>query len=137
MKVALKTAPLLVAIALVLTSCYPGTQVEVANNTAETLTVVSIDTELKENPYVVPTNQSVRIKVPYRLRVQHSSGIWNYNLPPTPLPKIFRQSIGGNWYLEKYQIENDGSVYVLLPGTNAPTPSIPQQPNGFPLRPLK
>jgi len=55
---------LLLWLSLLLTSCHPGTKVEVVNNAGRTLTVVSMDTELKETTYTVESNQTVRINVP-------------------------------------------------------------------------
>jgi len=124
---------LLISMSLLLTSCHPGTQMEVVNNAGQDLTVVSMDTELKEAVYSVGSNQTVRIKVPYKLRVQHKDGIWNYDLPSTPPPKNFRKRIRGNWYLEKYQIEKDGAIYVKLPDSQGLT-DLPPQPAGFPVR---
>jgi hypothetical protein len=131
----IKKALLLLSLSSLLTSCHPGTKVEIVNNTGQNLTVVSLDTVLKETLYPVASNQTVRIKVPYKLQVRLAGEIWNYDFPSTPLPQRFRERIGGNWYLEEYQLEKDGSLYVLLPGTQAPTSDLPQQPTGYPIRP--
>ena len=129
------TAFLLVSMSLLLTSCHPGTQLEVVNNAGQNLTVVSIDTELKETAYTVGSNQTIRITVPYKLRVLRNGEIWNYDLPPTPLLKSFRKSVAGNWYLEKFQIEHDGTINVLLPDSQGPATDLPPQPAGYPVRP--
>jgi len=131
----IKNSLLLFSLSLLLTSCHPGTKVEIVNNTGHTLIVVSLDTELKESTYSVGSSQTVQIKVPYKLRIQNDGEIWNYDLPPTPLPKEFRESVGKNWFLEKYQIEKGGSLYVLLPGTQGPTGDLSKQPAGYPVRP--
>jgi len=99
------------------------------------LTIVSLDTELKETAYLAGTDQTLRVKVPYKLRVQHKDGIWNYDLPSAPLPKNFRKRVRGNWYLEKYQIEKDGAIHVLLPDSQGPTTDLPTQPAGYPVQP--
>src|SRR5215469_10179125 len=119
-----------VPLLLLLTSCYPGTRFEVVNHTPQVLTIVSMDTELKETAYSVPPAQTVRIAVPYKLRVEYAGKAWNYDLPRTPAPKEFRKPVGGNWYLEKYQIESDGKIYALLPDTQGPAVTLPEQPTG-------
>lgn len=94
-----------------------------------------MDTELKETVYTVGSKQTVRIKVPYKLRIQRGGDIWNYDLPPTPLPAGFRKRIRGNWYLEKFQIEKDGTIHVLFPHAQGPVANPPSQPAGYPVRP--
>jgi hypothetical protein len=131
----IRTALLLLPLSLLLTSCHPGTQLEVVNNAGQTLTVVSMDTELKETAYTVGSNQIVRINVPYKLRVQRGGETWNYDLPATPLPQNFRKRVRGNWYLEKFQIEKDGAINVLLPDSQGPVANPPSQPAGYPVRP--
>jgi len=131
----IRNALLLLSLSLLLTSCHPGTQLEVVNNAGQTLTVVSMDTELKETAYTVESNQTVRINVPYKLRVQRGGDIWNYDLPGTPLPQNFRKRVRGNWYLEKFQIEKDGAINVLLPDSQGPVTNPPSQPAGYPVRP--
>jgi hypothetical protein len=37
----------------------------------------------------------------------------------------------------KIQVEPDGSIFVLAPGTRNVTTNIPPQPDGFPLHPLQ
>ena len=44
------------AILLLVTGCYPGTLEEAVNNSGQTLTVISMDTELKETSYEVGSN---------------------------------------------------------------------------------
>jgi hypothetical protein len=118
-----------------LTGCYPGTIEEVVNNAGQSLTVVSMDTELKETAYPSVSNQTVRIKVPYKLRIECGGEVWNYNLPPAPLPDTFRKRVRGNRYLEKFQIEKDGTIYARLPDSQGPATRLPPQPVGYPLRP--
>jgi hypothetical protein len=128
-------APVLLLLSLLLTSCHPGTLVEIVNNAGQTLTVVSMDTELKETAYTLGIGQAVRINTPYKLRVQRSTQVWNYDLPPIPLPQNYRKRVRANWYLEKYQVESDGSIHVLMPDSQTPVSRVPQQPSGFPMQP--
>jgi hypothetical protein len=120
---------------LLLTSCHSGTQLEVVNNAGQNLKVVSMNTELKETAYLVETNRTVRINVPYKLRVERGCEIWNYDLSPTPLPLNFRKRVRGNWYVETFQIEKGGAINVLLPDSEGPLANPPSQPAGYPLRP--
>jgi len=122
---------------LLLTSCYPGTIEEAVNNSGQTLTVISMDAKLKETAYLLENNQSIRIKVPFKLRVKCGGGgeTWDYDLPPTRLPENFRQKVRANLYLEKFQIERDGTINCLLPRSQGPVANPPLQPVGYPVRP--
>jgi hypothetical protein len=123
------------AILLLVTGCYPGTLEEAVNNSGQTLTVISMDTELKETTYTVGSNQTIRIKVPYKLRVKCGGETWDYDFPATRLPEKFRKRVRGNWYLEKFQIEKDGAINVLSPDSPGPVANPPVQPSGYPVRP--
>jgi hypothetical protein len=94
-----------------------------------------MDTKLAETSYTAVSNQTVRIKVPYRLRILCGNEIWNYDLPNASLPKVFRKRISGNWFLEKIQIEKDGTLTTLFPDQQGPASNPPQQPVGYPIRP--
>ena len=131
----IRIALLLIPLSLLLASCQPGTQVEIVNNAGQTLTVVSMDTELKETAYTVQSNETAHINVPYKLRVQRGAEIWDYDLPATPLPQSFRKRVRGSWYLVKFQVENDGAINVLLPESQGPVSKPPSQPVGYPVRP--
>ena len=122
-------------ILFLVTGCYPGTLEEVVNHTGQTLTVISMDTELKETAYLVENNQTVRINVPFKLRVKCGGETWDYDLPPTRLPQNFRKKVRGNWYLEKFQIEKDGTINCLFPESQGPAANLPSQPAGYPVRP--
>jgi hypothetical protein len=122
-------------ILLLVAGCYPGTLEEVVNHTGKTLTVISMDTELKETAYLVENNQTARINVPFKLRVKCDGETWDYDLPPTRLPQNFRKKVRGNWYLEKFQIEKDGTINCLFPESQGPVANLPPQPAGYPVRP--
>jgi hypothetical protein len=126
---------LLLSLTLLLTSCYPGYEAEVTNNSEQNLVVVSLDTELKATSHPVERDRTVRVEVWYKLQVQHGGGTWNYEWPAHPLPKNYGKKIGINMYYHRFQIEKDGSIYVLPPDTRAPTTSLSQQPEGYPIRP--
>ena len=123
------------AILLLVSGCTPGTLVEIVNNSGQTLTVVSLDTKAQQTVYVLENNQTTRIKVPYKLRIKHGNKTWDYNLPTWKLPPHFREKVPGNWYLEKYQIEKDGTINCLAPESHGPVADPPSQPNGYPLKP--
>jgi hypothetical protein len=126
---------LLLSLPLLLTSCYPGYEAEVANNSQQNLVVVSLDTEMKATSHPVERDRTVRVEVWYKLQVQHGGGTWNYDWPARPLPKNYGKKIGVNRYLHRFQIEKDGSIYVLLPGSQGPIANPPSQPAGYPVRP--
>jgi len=120
---------------LFLTGCYPGTIVEAVNHSGQTLTVVAMDTELNETAYLVENNQTIRIKVPFKLRVKCGGETWDYDLPPMRVPENFRKKVRFNWYLEKFQIEKDGTINCLFPESQGPVANPPLQPAGYPVRP--
>ena len=120
---------------LLLTGCYPGTIEEAVNRSGQTLTVISMDTALNETAYVVENNQTIRIKVPFKLRVKCDGGTWDYDLPPMRLPQNFRKRVRSNWHLEKFQIEKDGTINCLFPESQGPVANPPSQPAGYPVRP--
>ena len=129
------TPLVLVLLAVLLTSCHPGYEVEVTNNSGKDLIVLSLDGDLKATSYPIGSDQAVRVEVWYKLQVQHSGGIWNYDMPAKPLPKNYGKRIGVNRYLHRYQIEKDGTINVLLPDSQAPVANPPSQPDGYPVRP--
>ena len=120
---------------LFLTGCYPGTIVEAVNHSGQTLSVISMDTELNETAYLVENNQTIRIEVPFKLRVKCGGETWDYDLPPTRVPENFRKKVRFNWYLEKFQIEKDGTINCLFPESQGPVENPPRQPVDYPVRP--
>ena len=82
----------LASLSLRLTSCYPGTLEAAVNHSGQTLTVISMATELQDTAYQIENNQTVRIKVPFKLRVKCGGETWDYDLPPMRLPENFQKS---------------------------------------------
>lgn len=129
------TACLLISLCFLLTACHPGIRPDVVNNTGQSLLVALVDPKLKETVCMVGNGQTIHIIVPYQLRVQRGSETWNYDLPPKLLPKNFRQQFGVNKFLEKFQIEPDGTINVLSLDSQGPVANPPSQPRGYPIRP--
>lgn len=67
---------------------------------------------------------------PYRIRTKNRS--WSYEVVEPPFGYEKR---GGSRNEYRYQIEANGSIYLLTPESEFPTRNPPPQPSGFPWRP--
>jgi hypothetical protein len=120
-----------------LTSCTRAFVLEVFNDTGMELELVSADTAHNEKHYTIEPNKSERIQIPSVLTVKHGSGVWTYILRPLPTRQAqgYMTSEHLGPLIEKFQIEPDGSIYILLGDTKAIVKAFPPQPSGYPVKP--
>ena len=118
---------------VLLTGC-SGTVFEVFNNTGRELTVVSYDTVGESAEYSIRAGRSHEVASPTKLVIKFDGGLWEYAHFPA-LDKKYRDSGGLRLRNYKFQIEKDGAIYILLPGTKTTVTNFPQQQYGFPIRP--
>jgi hypothetical protein len=116
---------------LLVTSCHPGVVVDWLNNSGQDLVVVTINARSEETTYAIKKNRVLRTGIPVKLRIEHNTGSWHYE-PPT-VPERFWRSKNAMVSVISLQIEKDGSIYVLQPGTRGPVTNFPAQPVGYPL----
>jgi len=124
---------LLILVALMATSCHPGVVIALQNNSGQDLVVVGLNHNLEETKETVGKNRVITIGVFYELRVEHKNGEWNYD--SKPISPEFQKKKNFNVSVIGLQIEKDGAIYVLSPGTKGPVSSLPPQPDGYPLVP--
>jgi len=120
-------------LAILLAGC-SGSVLIVFNHAGHDLTVLSYDTVGQSAEYVIPKGHSHEVASPTRLVVKSEVGIWEY----PHFPKLKREYRGGGGIRPrnfKFQIEEDGAIYILDPGTKTVVTNLPVQPDGFPVRP--
>jgi hypothetical protein len=86
-----------------------------------------------EDTFTLKTDQSTAIGVPYKIKIQIGNQTYYYDI--TWMPYQFWDAIGGNRRLAKLQIQEDGSIYLLLPKSTTPVTNFPPQPINYPLKP--
>ena len=117
---------------LFLTSCKTGLKVFLINNTGESITVVSIGSDLVETATPVAQGRITEVPLPAKLRVAVGTKTWKYRLR-----EAFSKSEKGHGgaYSNVFQIEKDGAIYLAGSNAKQRVESFPTQPEGFPLRP--
>ncbi len=65
--------------------------------------------------------------------IKFSTNEWAYNFLAVPREFVSSPSISSR--LTRYQIEKDGSLYLLMPSDIAPVVNFSRQPKGYPLKP--
>jgi hypothetical protein len=80
-----------------------------------------------------------------RFEIRRDRETWSYNSKPSvwdfrkkdggkKLPKFYTE-VNSATVVVSMQVEPDGKIYLLLPGSTVPVTNFPPQPNGFPLEP--
>jgi hypothetical protein len=123
------------ALAVVLAGCAWMVEVHMLNGTSKEVIIVSVDPKLSETQYIVRAGERVRIRTPYKLRVQYGTNEWTYDLPAVPPPKAFRKRVGVNKYMVAYAVREDGLLVMLRPGSTNAVADSEEQPKGYPVRP--
>lgn len=124
----------LVCISLLLCGCHYILQVQLFNNTGQNVTIVSFDARTNASTDFVRAGDNVGLGIPSKLEIANRThGTWHYDLKRVPME--FHKQVGWNRHLLRFQIQEDGAIYVLSPGTSGPVTNFPPQPIGYPLRP--
>jgi hypothetical protein len=134
----LRNAVLTATLTVLLVSCHKGFVYRIFNNSGEDIILWSYDTKMNATEYVIKSGRAEDVANPCRLSVKQvtSGREWVYD--PVPLSKEYwysRSSFGKTDV--RFQLEPDGGIFVLAPGTQAIVSKFVAQPTGFPLRPRK
>lgn len=105
---------------------------ELYNNTGKDLKITLVFSQ-SEKTITLKNNQSASIGVPRTFKIQTVDTTWHYDDQPIMLK--YHKYLGKHTFLAKLQIEQNGTIYLLLPDSTAPVDSFPPQPEGFPLKP--
>lgn len=134
MKIKTAFARTLLLSALALTSCHPGIVVDWFDNTGERI-LIDVLTGKGDVRRLEP-GAKIAGPLPGSVGViiKHGHGTWKYEAPP-PVPARFVRRKNFMVSVITFQVERDGSIYVVHPGTRRPVASFPVQPPGYPLRP--
>ncbi len=125
------------ACAVLFVSCQKGFVFRVFNHTGSDLVLLSYDTEMHALEYSIKTGAAEDIASPTALTVTlPSGGRWEYEMRTVPRKYWYSRSSLGKSDI-RLQIEPDGLIYVLEPGTPSPVVQLPKQPEGFPLHPRR
>ena len=120
---------------LFLTSCQSDIVFRLFNNTGGDIIVVSYDLQMNGTKYVIQREGSADILRPDSLEIRASGKIWKYDWTVVRFRREFANGRRFGLMDERFQIQGDGSIYVLARATNAIVSKPPPQPEGFPLRP--
>ena len=133
----LQTLGVVLAAALV-TGCHFIPDNEIFNNTNQDLSITmitSVDGRARSTTEIVKSGRAIFLGVPFKLAIRSGDSIWSYDL--ITIPSHFYRSIGANKRIARLQIEEDGSIYLLLPDAVWPVTKFPDQPVGYPIRAKK
>ena len=102
------------------------------NNSGQDLLLTTFRRET--NSVVLKSGQIGELRGTVKLEVRRSDGgIWEYKRVSVPFE--FHKLFGINRHLVEEQIQEDGAIFLLSPGTSAPVTNFPPQPPGYPIRP--
>lgn len=111
-------------------ACRGADGIYFVNNTGRQLTI-----DVASNVEIVPSGQQRRL--PPRdvdFSIQTKGGeTWRYHM--TPVDRRKHPNAEADKYSIIFQVESDGSVYLLYSKAQEPLKNLPPQPEGYPLRP--
>ncbi len=118
---------------LLLTSCHRGAGFDLENNTGQDLALIGLNSVGQPTKYEVKKNRVLQMGMFSKLEIRHQNGQWIYTNAADIPRKYWKR--GRMVSVISLQIEPDGAIYVLLPGTRGPVSNFPAQPQGYPLKP--
>lgn len=127
---------MVILVALTLVSCVRCVDLRVFNASGEVLKIVNYY-PTTEDEGTIANGKSMLL--PFGLdnwRVTKGNTAWSYNYYSLKWPGP--EYVSDNWFQCLHvvaQIEPDGSIWILPPGTTGIVQSMPPQPPGYPARP--
>ena len=118
------------------TSCSPGREIQLLNNTAEPLTLTGRTYTEKYEEHILAPRESRRIPDWYKeVRIQSRFGLWCYDLFPRPPRNFIATRALGSIYYVRAQIETNGTILVAAKEEELPVLPTKAQPVGYPVHP--
>jgi hypothetical protein len=130
-----KPIVLVFAFALLLTACIRALVCNVFNNTGSDIRVYSYDTKMRALESVIKKCGSSDVRFPTVLTIVAGDHRWTYDWRNLSMVGGYQSGRALGPLEIRFQIEPDGKIYILPPGTSTPMHQLPSQPNGFPLAP--
>jgi hypothetical protein len=132
----IRSALFLLICSLILTSCQKGFVFRFFNNTGSEIRLWSYDTKMQAKEYLIKNGTAMDVASPaaLKIRVISTGREWEYRVIQVGKEYWYSRSSFGKFDI-RFQVEGDGSIYVLSPGTAAPVSSFPSQPPGYPVKP--
>ena len=124
---------ILASLALLFDACSRGLIVDVWNNTGQQLTITATYPPGFSKPRLLEIDQRRRFRHADHLKIETKKGTWDFEFQRLPIE--YHKTFGFNNLHLTAQIQPDGALYLLLPGSKAPVAEFPPQPPGYPLRP--
>jgi|SRR5260370_6015284 len=124
-----------------LSSCNRCVIIRVFNNTGSQIAILGLDPGGQRETWTVDARASADLGYFYRWEIRkadHPPVIWYYQ--PCTIKYIADQYLTNNWLRCRRaaaQIEPDGKIWILPPGTRAIVAQPTTQPAGFPAKPDK
>jgi hypothetical protein len=118
--------------ALLFTSCTLAQYVGFQNNTGSDAVLEVVRNGLT-NKHRLARGHYVELPNIELSSISISTNKWTYDAVPIPRDYVGSRSLSSR--LIRYQIEKDGSLYLLMPSDTPPAPRFVYQPRGFPLKP--
>ena len=138
-----RTVVCAVGVALLVLGCTDISGVKLCNNSGEAITLVSVVGEIpphagktRTNRIVIANGHEVKVNLISSFSVQSANWHWSYR-PEIGIPGRFYRHEHGHWRFVQVQLEQDGTIYVLTPGSTSPVHEFAAQPPGYPLHPLR
>jgi hypothetical protein len=120
--------------ALITSACTPNVREVFCNNTGHDIVLMCEHTKGVITNYPLKTGASVEIGLYLAVTIRGAEPVWTYSSVEVPSSYYERLHFGKR--LLKQQIEKDGRIFVVPPGTIGPIANFPVQPPGYPLTPL-
>jgi hypothetical protein len=114
-------------------SCTRGYVLEFYNNTGKDATIITTDMAGVESRFPVKDAGVVRTPLTHVLIVMTGEQRRFYRMQPAP--PTFEKNRKSMLRVLKFQIEADGTIYILQPESRGPVTAFPDQPPGYPLKP--
>ena len=108
---------------------------QVFNATSEPIEIITYEKSGAENRYEIPPTKSTRIQVSRELSIRRAGAFWRYALKPIPKTTNFFLSEPFGALVVKFEVEADGTLYVLAPAATNVTHTFQTQPDGYPIGP--
>ena len=122
-------------------SCTRCIDIRIFNHTGAQIVILGFDPAGEQHGWVLDDGASSVVWYMYRWEIRKVAPVpvvWSYQ--PGTIKYIGEEYLTKNWLHCQHaaaQIETDGSIWILPPGTSTIVPRPPSQPGGYPARPDK
>jgi len=121
-----------------LTSCNRCVDIRLFNNTGAEIVVSGFDPGGTTHTWTIANGESAIVWFMYRWEMHRLEKTWMYQPGAIEYPGVkFTQQNAFHCLHMAMQIEPNGSIWVLGPGSSTIATQLPDQPPGYPANPYK